>query len=182
MASVAVAPRGGGKEVQQAMKRFLTHLFLGPTLLRRCFPPHDLERITTAIAEGERGHRAEIRFCVEGALDLGELLRKVSPRECAIEAFSDLRVWDTEHNNGVLIYLLLAERDIEIVADRGVNAKVPPAEWEAICRLIEEGLRSGRCADAVITGIKRISALLATHFPPDGRRSDELPNEPLVRP
>jgi len=164
------------------MKRILTHLFLGPTLVRRYFSADDLQRITNAIDAGETRHRAEIRFCVEGALEFGELLRKKSPRECAIEAFSDLGVWDTADNSGVLIYLLLAEHDIEIVADRGINAKVAPTEWEEVCRLIEDGFRSGKHTDAIVAGIERLSSILATHFPPDGTRKDELPNEPAIRP
>ena len=164
------------------MKRILTHLFFGPTLVRRYFPAADLQRITNAIGEGEKLHRAEIRFCVEGALELSELLRKKSPRECAIEAFSDLGVWDTEDNSGVLIYLLLAEHDIEIVANRGINAKVAPTEWEGVCRLIEDGFRSAKHTDAIIAGIERLSSILATHFPPNGTRRNELPNEPAIRP
>ena len=164
------------------MKRLLTHCFFGPLLLKRYFPPAELQRITTAIGQAERHHRAEIRFCVEGALDLGELRRGLSPRECALAAFSDLRVWDTENNNGVLIYLLLADHDIEIVADRGINAKVESAEWESICRDMESGFRAERYADTVIAGIARISTLLARHFPADESPPNELPNEPVTRP
>lgn len=163
------------------MKRLLSHCFLGPTLLKRYFPPVELQRITAAITQAERHHHAEIRFCVEGALDLRELLRGLTPRECALSAFSDLRVWDTEHNSGVLIYLLLADHDIEIVADRGINAKVESAEWESICREMESGFRAGRYADAVIAGIERISTLLARHFPADESPLNQLPNEPVTR-
>ncbi|MFM1847092.1 MAG: hypothetical protein RL417_566 [Pseudomonadota bacterium] len=164
------------------MKRLLTHIFLGPTLLRRYFPPSELDRITGAIAAAERRHAAEIRFCVEGAFELGELIAKVSPRERAIEAFSELRLWDTAHNNGVLIYLLLADHDIEIVADRGISARVETAEWDGICRAMEDGFRGGRFADTVIAGINQVSTLLARHFPPSEVPRNELPNEPVVRP
>jgi hypothetical protein len=164
------------------VKRFFTHLFLGPILLRRYFPPAACARIGAAIAASEDRHSAEIRFCVEGALELHELLRRCHPRDRAVEVFTELRIWDTAQNNGVLIYLLLADRDIEIVADRGLDTLVAPDEWRSVCETIEAGCRTGGHVDAVISGVEQISAKLARHFPPAGAQRNELPNEPVVRP
>src|SRR5687767_441551 len=108
-----------------------------PGSVRRAFPAHDLQAIEKAIAKSEKRHGGEIRFAVEAALDVPALLRGQSAHGRALEVFSELRVWDTEANNGVLIYLLLADRDVEIVADRGVNRRVGPQGWEAACREME---------------------------------------------
>ena len=164
------------------MKRLLTHLFSGPWLVGRYFSPDDLERITQAITQSEHRHSAELRFCVEGALDPREIWRGVSPRERAIETFSELRIWDTPRSNGVLLYLLLADHDIEIVADRAINERVGGAEWGAICGEIEASFRENRCVEGVLRGIERISNLLAAHFPSNGPRENDLPNEPVVKP
>ena len=164
------------------MKRFFTHLFLGPSLLRRYFPPAARERVGAAIAAAEERHSAELRFCVEGTLELHELLRGCHPRDRAVEVFTELRIWDTANNNGVLIYLLLADRDIEIVADRGLDTIVTAAEWRSVCEKIEAGCRAGKHVDAVISGIEQISTILARHFPPTGAKRNDLPNEPVVRP
>ena len=121
----------------------------------------------------------EVRFAAEPALDTSALLAGQTARERAIEVFSLLRLWDTSERNGVLIYLLLADRDIEIVADRGVNAKVASAEWEGICRTMEQGLKAGRNGEAVVAGIQRVSALLAHHFPRRADDRNELPDRPV---
>ena len=126
--------------------------------------------IERAIAESERQHGGEVRFAAEPALDTGALLAGQTARERAIEVFSLLRLWDTSERNGVLIYLLLADRDIEIVADRGVNAKVASAE---------QGLKAGRNGEAVVAGIQRVSALLAHHFPRRADDRNELPDRPV---
>ena len=112
-----------------------------PGAVGRAFPPSAMAAIEEAIAKSEREHSGELRFAVEPALDTSALLAGQSGRERALEVFSQLRVWDTEENNGVLIYLLLADRDIEIVADRGVNARVPQAEWEKISIARARGVR-----------------------------------------
>ena len=133
--------------------------------MHRRFPESALRAIEAAIAEGEARHAPEIRFAVEAALDPRAILRGLTPRERAIDVFSELRVWDTEHNTGVLIYLLLADRDVEIVADRGVAAHVTPAEWEGICREMERHLREGRYEAGALAGIRAASDLLVRHFP-----------------
>jgi uncharacterized membrane protein len=163
-----------------SLGRILRHLMQPVWIVRRAFPAHSLEAIRRAIAHSETTHGGEIRFSVEHALDLPDLLRNLSARERAIEVFSDLRVWDTEHNNGVLIYLLLADRDVEIVADRGIHAAVGAPAWEAICRRMEEAFRSDRFEAGVIEGIQAIGEHLQRHFPSAGGGVNELPDRPAV--
>jgi uncharacterized membrane protein len=162
------------------LARLLRHLATSSRAVRRRFPDTAMHAIEVAIAEGERRHESEIRFAVEGALHPRAILRGVTPRDRAVDVFSELRVWDTERNTGVLIYLLLADRDVEIVADRGVAARVAPAEWEAICRQMEAHLRDARCADGALTGIRAVSDLLARHFPASGPSRGEQPDRPVV--
>src|SRR5216683_2799315 len=124
------------------IKRIGKHLLHHHWWLRRYFPPKVLERIEQAIKAGETTHSGQIRFVVEGALDGAPLFRDQPARERALDIFSQLRIWDTEQNNGVLIYLLLADRDVEIVADRGIDAKVGAAGWEKICAAMEADFRN----------------------------------------
>src|SRR3990172_5975031 len=119
------------------MRRIIKHLITGNLAVRAVFPSRALHAIEQAIRETEARHAGQIRFAVEASLDLAALRRKQTASERAIEMFAQLRVWDTEHNNGVLIYLLLADRDVEIVADRGIHARVGPAAWETICHDME---------------------------------------------
>jgi uncharacterized membrane protein len=137
-----------------------------------------MSAIESAIRQSEKLHDGEIRFAVEAALDPAQLWRGVSARERAVAVFSELGVWDTERNNGVLLYLLLAERDVEIIADRGYNGKVTAEEWEGVCRRMEGALRDGRAADAVIAGIEGLSSIVARHFPPASGGRNELPDAP----
>src|SRR5512141_274799 len=147
------------------IKRILKHLSASQTTMRRTFPRASLKRIEQAIAEVEKTHAGQIRFAVEAALELKPLLAGQSARERAIEVFSHLRIWDTEHNNGVLIYLLLADRDVEIVADRGVHAKLGQSTWEAVCRDMEAAFRRGQFEEGVLDGIRSVGAHLARHYP-----------------
>jgi uncharacterized membrane protein len=161
--------------------RFFRHLATDDRNARRAFDEAALTRIEQAIAEGERAHRGQVRFAVEAALPLARVLRGVTPRERALEVFSQLRVWDTEENCGVLVYLLLADRDVEIVADRGIHDRVGTPAWEAVCRKMETAFREGSFAAGAEAGIADINALLARHFPRDavaGR--NELPDQPVV--
>jgi uncharacterized membrane protein len=146
----------------------------------RAFPGDTLNAIDGAIKAGEATHRGEIRFVVEGALETAPLFRGQTARERAIDVFSQMRIWDTERNNGVLIYLLLADRDVEIVADRGIDAKVGPEEWERICRNMEAAFRQADYEGGVIGGIREVSRHLAEHFPPIGDDRNELPDKPVV--
>lgn len=156
------------------------HLLMTPWQLHRAFPRSTLAAIESAIRAAETSHGGEIRFAVEGALDLMPLARGQSARERAIDVFSQLRVWDTEHNNGVLIYLLLADRDVEIVADRGVHARVGAGEWERICRRMEMAFAQGKYEEGVVGGIGAVAANLVKQFPTSGQDRNELPDQPVV--
>lgn len=163
------------------IKRWLRHLATGQLALRFCFPKTTLDVIEQAIRQSEMQHGGEICFAVEIALNTVPLFKNQSARERAIDVFSQLRVWDTEHNNGVLIYVLLADRDVEIVADRGINAKISESEWEAVCHAMESAFRQRQFETGVIDGIQTIGRHLATHFPLDENKSrNELPNKPVV--
>jgi uncharacterized membrane protein len=162
------------------IKRIGKHLVEHRWRVRRIFPPQVLALIEQAIKAGETTHSGQVRFVVEGALDGAPLFRDQPARDRALDVFSQLRIWDTAHNNGVLIYLLLADRDVEIVADRGIDAKVGTAGWEKICQSMEADFRAGNFAGGVIKGIQSVSQQLATHFPKRGAGPNELPDEPVV--
>lgn len=163
-----------------SIKRIARHLVQHHWRAKQIFPQAVLERIEQAIKRGEAIHSGQVRFVVEGALDGAPLFRNQPARERALDVFSLLRIWDTAHNNGVLIYLLLADRDVEIVADRGIDSKVGAEGWETICRAMESEFRSGRFERGVIGGIEAVSRELARHFPPQGPPSNELPDAPVV--
>lgn len=162
------------------LSRVLRHLFAGPASVRRVLPDASLSRIEQAIAASERLHQGQIRFAVEAGLDFAAVSAGVTARERAIDMFSHLRVWDTAHNNGVLVYLLLADRDVEIVADRGIHAVCGEAVWESICRDMEQQFRAGRFEAGVVAGIEAVGAHLARHFPGDDGNANELPDTPVV--
>jgi len=136
-----------------------------------------MRAIEKAIAEEERRHAGQLRFAVEASLPLGELLRGIDARRRAVDWFSRLRIWDTEHNSGVLIYVLLADRRVEIVADRGIHGKAGNAAWEAICGEMQREFARGEYERGAVVGIRAIGDLLAGHFPGGGA---ELPNKPVV--
>jgi uncharacterized membrane protein len=160
--------------------RIAKHLIVHRWQVNQLFPPRVLAAIEREIKACEANHRGQIRFVVEGALDGAPLFRGQSARERALDLFSRLRIWDTDHNNGVLIYLLLADRDVEIVADRGIDTHVGAEGWETICRAMEGEFRQGHFEAGVISGIRAIGARLATHFPGDGDDANELPDAPAV--
>ncbi len=163
------------------MNRILRHLVTGSLTVRRAFPDASLTAIEQAIRQSETGHNGEIRFAVEASLGTIPLLKGQSARERAIEAFSQLHVWDTAQNNGVLIYLLLADRDVEIVADRGIDAKVGNADWEAICQEMENAFREGQFESGVLAGIHAIGIRLQTHFPAERTgEGNQLPDSPVI--
>ncbi len=161
-------------------KRLARHLLMTPWQLRRDFSPRTLEAIQAEIAASERRHAGQIRFAVEGSLPRIELLRQQSARERALEVFSLLRVWDTEQNNGVLVYLLLADHDVEIVADRGLAARVGAHEWESICHVMEQAFRQGHFEEGALEGIRAVTRLMVEHFPASAERGNELPDHPVV--
>src|SRR3954462_3209626 len=163
-----------------SIKRITRHLLQHHWRAKQVFPKGVLDRIEQAIKRGEASHSGQVRFVVEGALDGGPLFRNQPARERALDVFSQLRIWDTAHNNGVLIYLLLADRDVEIIADRGIDAKVGAAGWEKICKEMETDFRAGNFAGGVIKGIQAVSKQLAAHFPKHGGGKNELPDAPVV--
>jgi len=162
------------------IKRIIKHLSIGQASVHRSFSRSAMANIERSIAEVEKTHAGQIRFAVEAGLDLAPLLAGQSARERAIEVFSRLHVWDTEHNNGVLIYLLLADRDVEIVADRGVHAKLGQAVWESVCKEMEAAFRMGRFEEGVIAGIRSVGAHLAQHYPQVGVKTNELSDQPVI--
>jgi uncharacterized membrane protein len=161
------------------LKRIFRHLITTIWSVRRAFPQSSLDAITIAIKGTEATHEGQVRFAVEHALDLSQLMSGRSARDRALEVFAELRVWDTEHNNGVLIYLLLADRDVEIVADRGVHAYVKGG-WEAICRRMEECFARGEYETGVIEGVRAVGEHLQRHFPAQRGGRNELPDQPVV--
>lgn len=161
-------------------KRLSRHLFIMPNAARRYFPADALRRIEAAIAENETLHSGEIRFAVETNLHVLDVLRKKSARKRAIEVFSHLRVWDTEQNNGVLIYLLLADHDFEILADRGIHAHMGEEGWEQVSQAMEKLFRQGQFEEGVLYGIRHIGQKLIQHYPANGINKNELPDAPII--
>jgi len=157
--------------------RVLKHLAFTRWQLRRAFPPSALDAIEQAVRDAEGRHRGEIRFVVEGALHGAALLAGQSAHERAVELFSLLRVWDTEANSGVLIYVLLADRRLEIVADRGIDARVAPERWKMIVEGLEQAFAHGRFEAAAIDAVHAVADCLEAD---DARRSNQLPDRPLV--
>lgn len=160
--------------------RLLRHLCAEARAVRRAFPERSLQAIEEAIVTHERRHDGELCFAVEAGLSPREVLQGVTAHERALDVFSQLRVWDTEQNCGVLIYLLLADHQVEIVADRGIHRKVGSAAWESICGAMQRAFAEGRFEQGVLLGIQAVSDLLATHFPPRDASVDELANKPVV--
>ncbi len=162
------------------IRRIGRHLLEHRWRVRRIFPPQALAAVEQAIKAGETTHSGQVRFVVEGALDGKPLFRDQPARERALDIFSHLRIWDTAHNNGVLIYLLLADRQVEIVADRGIDAVVGAGGWEKICAEMEKEFKARNFERGVIKGIEAVSRELAKHFPPSGPHPNELPDTPVV--
>lgn len=162
------------------VRRAIKHLFTTGGHTRRRFPAADLARITAAVRQAEQGHDGQICVALEAALPFDEALAGRSPRDRALDVFADLRVWDTERNTGVLIYVLLADHDVEIVADRGIHAAAGPEAWERICQRMEQSFRAGAFAQAVLDGISGVAEQLSTHFPGGQDRSNELPDRPIL--
>jgi uncharacterized membrane protein len=139
-----------------------------------------MDAIERAIAAGEARHRGQLCVAIEAALPPARVLRRLTPRERALEVFGLLRVWDTEENNGVLLYLLLADRDVEIVADRGIHRAVGDAVWQDVCHTLEAEFRAARCTAGVVAAVERISDVLAAAYPRTHASPNELPDRPAV--
>ncbi len=173
----AAAHPGDGKNM---MTRILRHLLTEQWAVRRQFPAAVLTSIEQAIQQSEMRHGGEVCFVVEAALSTSALLKNQSARERALEVFSQLHIWDTEHNNGVLIYLLLADRDVEIIADRGIHNQVNPTEWENICRTMEASFQQQQFATGITDGIERITTLLQRHFPARPDEKNAVADRPVI--
>ena len=164
------------------LKRMFRHRWLDEHDTRRAIPPDMLERLARRVAASEKRHSGEIRLCVEAGLPMSYLWRDATARERAVAMFGKLGVWDTEHNNGVLVYLLLAEHAIEIVADRGLNRHVSPEQWRAVVARLSDNLRQGRFEDGLTQALEEVSALLVRHYPLQAGEADvnELPDTPVL--
>ena len=160
--------------------RTLRHLTSSTRGTRSRFTPAVLAEVEAAITAAEAQHAGEIRFAIETALPWAALWHKVSPRARAIEAFARLGIWDTQSNNGVLIYVLRADRAVEILADRGISARVSEAEWQAVCRKVEAHYRAGRYAEGSCAAVAGVARILGQHFPGGGTGANELPNQPIL--
>lgn len=163
--------------------RLLKHRWVDERDAARMVSAQALERLEQRVAASETRHSGEIRICIEAGLPLSYLWRGAPPRERAVTVFGKLRVWDTEHNNGVLIYVLLAEHAIEIVADRGVDRHVGGARWHGILGTMREAFRAGRFEDGLNQAVDAVGALLLQHYPlAEGQANpNELPDRPVMR-
>jgi len=171
---------GGGEMAVIDWRRKMRHLMTDHRAATRLLPASSLENIRRAIAAGEGQHDGEVRFCIEASLPWSYLRRNASARERAVMLFSKLRVWDTERNTGVLLYILVADRAVELVADRGIAARVETGEWAAICRGLSRAIGAGEAEEGVTRALGRINDLLARHFPARIDNPNELPDSPVV--
>ena len=162
------------------IKRIAKHLLMTQWQVYKSFPAATLDAIEKEIKVSETLHAGEIRFVIEAGLDGAPLCKDQSPQERAIDIFSQLRIWDTEYNNGLLIYVLLADRAVEIIADRGIHTKVGAEEWQKICRIMENDFAQGNFKHGACNGINSITEHLAAHFPRAGNDKNELLDKPLV--
>lgn len=162
------------------ISRLFRHLRTTTSTGQRAFPETTLKAIEEAIAHGETRHRAEVRMVVEPSLPLPAVLAGMTPRERARELFAQYHVWDTEENCGVLVYINLADHQVEIVADRGVGRVVRAGDWEAICRTMTKGFAKGEYHRSVIAALEELNALLQKHYPDDGSLHNQLSNKPVM--
>jgi hypothetical protein len=162
------------------LRRLALNLFAGWFRLSRWFPTATMRRIRDVIAEGERGHAGELCLAIEARQSPWSVLSGVAPRDRAERVFSLLRVWDTQDNSGVLLYLQLAERRVELLADRGISARVDAAAWHEICTAFAREMQGGDAAQAVLACLGRINSLLVEHFPAAQDNPRELPDDPVV--
>lgn len=167
--------------MRSRLARFWRHLWIGDWQLRRAFTGPVLDAIEASIGAGERRHGAELRFVVEARLAPRAVLTGISPRDRAAALFSELGVWETEHNNGVLVYVLFADRAVEIVADRGARARIDPVVWEAACATMTSAFARSSFRDGCLRAIEQLNDALAGAFPPGPDNPDELPNRPFLR-
>lgn len=163
-----------------AIMRILKHLAMPGWLARRAFKAADVEAIAAAITTSESEHRGELRLVAEGPLSVADLWHDMSPRQRALELFGAMRIWDTADNCGVLVYVQLVDRRVEILADRAIAAKVTQPEWDAVCREMETAFAARAYRRGALDAIDRITRMLALHFPSRGQRKNELPDTPVL--
>jgi uncharacterized membrane protein len=166
--------------VVNRLLRLMKHLTASAARTRMLFPPNVLHQIEAAVTQAETQHTGEIRIAIETALPLPSIWRGVTPRARALQVFAQLHVWDTHYNNGVLIYVLRADRAVEFIADRGISVHISSDEWAALCRDIEALFRDGRYADGSVAAVTGVARLLGQHFPPSPSGPNELPNQPVL--
>jgi uncharacterized membrane protein len=162
------------------LSRLLRHLGTTRRQQRRAFPPELTQAIADAVRGAEQHHQAEIRFVVESALEPLSLLRGQTPRERALELFSLLGVWDTARNDGILIYVLLADRAVEIVVDRGIARSVATETWGVICRRMEASFARHDYEHGALAAIRAVAKAVGMRAAPTAQRQDELPDQPLL--
>ena len=162
------------------IRRGLRHALYTRNEAERAFPSSTLDSITRAITAGEQTHRGEVRVIVEKSLPFAAVRAGLSNRQRALALFADHGVWDTEEHSGVLVYINLADRKVDIVADRGIARKIPAADWQSICNTMTQGFAQGRYEEAVLAALEGVNGLLARHFPATGPRPNELPDKPLI--
>lgn len=162
------------------LQRLPRHLFASHWRTRRQFTPQIQAQIEAAITAAEATHDGQIRFAIETALHLSQLLRGLTPRQRALQVFAQLHVWDTQANNGVLIYVSMADRAVEIIADRGIAARVASAQWDGVCREVEKYYRASQFADGSLAAITGVAHLLRQQFPAGDGPENELPNQPVL--
>ncbi|MFA7503988.1 MAG: TPM domain-containing protein [Burkholderiaceae bacterium] len=160
--------------------RLLRHCLTPDGLAARRFPAGTMDRIEARVTLAERSHGAEIRIAIESALSPSAILAGQSPRERALEVFGGLRVWDTEANNGVLVYLLLADHAVEIIADRAAFGRIDARVWTDACAVLAEACRERREEEGVLAAIDLLDEALVAAFPPRPGGVDEIPNRPIV--
>jgi len=161
-------------------KRFFRHVWMSPLIARRAFPRAVLDAVEAAVAAGERTHRGQLRFVVEAELTTPQLWAGLSSRQRALEVFSGMRVWDTGENNGVLVYVQLADHKVEIIADRGIQRHVGDERWRAICREMEHHFKRDDFQQGSVVAVEKISAELAFYFPVEGVQSNEQSDKPVM--
>ncbi len=166
--------------VTDRLARALRHWKSSAADGRRAFPQETLAEIARAITEGELTHRGELRLIVEASMPFEAIWAGVSNRQRALALFAEHGVWDTEDNCGVLIYINLAERAVDIVADRNINRRIDAATWQAVCHTMTDGFARGQYRDSTIAAVAQVNALLREHFPAGGARANELPDNPIL--
>jgi uncharacterized membrane protein len=164
----------------QTLRRILRHLLTTRRSAQRAFTAATLKAIQQKIAEGEVTHRAEVKMIVEGSLSLPALLNGVTSRNRAHELFAHYRIWDTEENVGVLLYVNLADHKVEIIADRAIGRATKSADWQAVCKTMTKEFANGAFHDSTLAALEQMNGLLALHFPDQGQKKNELSDKPLV--